>query len=379
MITGSRDPAVLLVSSDADQVRALQALLESLSVDVVVASSGEEALRRVLRRDHAAVVINLELSGIDGYETARLLRLRTRTAVTPIVFLSGLELAEEEQERAYHLGATDLICGRFRPTVLLSKLRAFVAAARTVQAARAADSARAEFMSLAAHELRGPLGVSYGYVAMLQDGTFGDVPAGWERPLEIVIHKLDELNELVDDLFLTARMDSGQVATHTRSVDLGVETQRALSRAEGRAQLLGAELRFSAPVARVRAMADPAHLAKILDNLINNAFKYTTERPRLSIEVSSPGRPTVTVTDQGAGVPEGMREHIFERAIRYIHPDLKSVPGTGLGLYMSRMLAQQQGGELTLEDTTLGEGCRFALTLPADKLGLRGANLASTT
>jgi signal transduction histidine kinase len=111
--------------------------------------------------------------------------------------------------------------------------------------------------------------------------------------------------------------------------------------------------------------ADAEELGRILDNLINNALTYNLRSPQLSIVVSSErDRAFVRVADNGAGIPEDEHERVFERFHRTNEPAFRNVPGTGLGLYISRQLAEGHGGSLVIESSSPGDGTVFALALP---------------
>ena len=355
--------SVLVVDEDELRLASIRTQLEAVSIGVVGARSGEEALRRAAGSPFAAVVMDMQMRGTDCLETARLLKLRATFAATPFIFVISGPLGEEDERRAYEAGGIDLIERSRIPHLLLPKLRAYITASEMALAANELIRTQSEFLSMAAHELRGPLGVTHGYVTMLIDGSLGEMPPGWSRPLQVVADKLIELGDLLEDVFITSRLDAGQDACRCLSVDLDAEVARAVSRAAARVERLGAELRFERPRYGICALANPSHLARILDNLINNGLSYSGDRPRLSISVTDEAGPKVTVSDCGAGIPAEMRERVFERAVRYSHPTLGTRSGSGLGLYISRRLAELQGGELVIETSQVGEGSRFTLSL----------------
>jgi len=235
--------------------------------------------------------------------------------------------------------------------------------AQLFTAAELASASKSEFLNMAAHELRTPLSVVVGYLSMLVDGTLGTPSDAWRRPIEILNLKAGELNKLVDALLLAARMEAGTIQGQPEVVDLVQLVREALGRAEARANLLGGQLLLETPPETVLVEADPIHLGRILDNLINNALTYTTEEPWVKVTVQSEG--TVLVEDHGLGIPEDRRALVFERFFRVNDPILAPQPGTGLGLHISRELARRYGGEVALEASSPGAGSRFALRLPA--------------
>ena len=238
--------------------------------------------------------------------------------------------------------------------------------------AQQASIAKSEFLRMAAHELRTPAGVLRGYLSMLRDGSLGPSPRGWERPLDVVDAKATELTGLIDDLLLAASMEGGSVPVHPSIIDLREAVHAALARAEGRATLLGAEVVEAVPDEPVAVEADPEHLGRILDNLVNNALTYSARKPWVRLAVPGDGEPQVVVEDHGVGIDPALAERVFERFYRINDPSLGYPPGTGLGLYISRDLAQRAGGSLELEHSVPGEGSRFRLNLRAPENARQG-------
>jgi two-component system OmpR family sensor kinase len=153
-------------------------------------------------------------------------------------------------------------------------------------------------------------------------------------------------------------------------LDLRAVAQDACERGQPRATLLGGAIATTLPDDRVLVQGDGKQLGRILDNLINNGLSYTTRPPRITISVSSEaGRALVRVADNGAGIPAGDRARVFERFQRTNDPAFSEVAGTGLGLFISRQLAEGHGGSLAIERSTPEDGTVFALSLPARPAG----------
>src|SRR5437868_9593804 len=229
--------------------------------------------------------------------------------------------------------------------------------------AQEASKSKSAFLSMAAHELRTPLSVITGYLSMLQDGTI--TPDNAERPLRVLIGKATELNSIVDDLLTAARIEGGTVPTDTKTLDLREMSRLAMARAEPRAGLLKAEMLYDEPNEPVWVNADREQLARIIDNLLNNALTYTTGQPWVHLTVSLDEGPALILEDHGVGIPRDKHEKIFERFFRIDDPAIGPQPGTGLGLFISRELSERHGGSLTLDQSEIGKGSTFVLHLPA--------------
>jgi signal transduction histidine kinase len=232
--------------------------------------------------------------------------------------------------------------------------------ARLYGDAQAASRTMSSFLNLVVHDLRAPLTVLSGYIDLLRDGTFGEAPQEWRRPMELITAKLTETHRLVDDILLAARLESGAVPPTIERLDLNEVVARAATRSEARAGLAGAAIETAPHPGAVTAYGDIFHVDRIVDNLVNNAITYGGSAPwvRLSVDPSTP--PAIRVEDRGLGISPALHERIFERFFRVNH----RLPGTGFGLHVGRALAESCAGTLTLEWSALGEGSTFRLELP---------------
>src|SRR5438105_4073931 len=372
MTDASQGAGILIVDDDPANLAALEAVLAPLGQRVVRAASGREALRHLLNQRFALVLLDVRMQDMDGFEVASLIRARPSTQATPIIFVTAYHEAEESIRRAYRLGAADFIFKPYAPEFLRAKVSVFVELYKREQAisellvqAQEASRVKSDFLNMAAHELRTPLSVVIGYLSMLSDGTLGDPPSKWTRPLEMLNLKTAELNKIVEDLLAAARLASGAFPEQVAECDLGQLAREAMDRIAARAELLNAETRLEVPGEPIVVRADTVHVSRILDNLLNNALTYTRGEPWIRLSVGRQnGEAIVEIEDHGIGIPEHARERIFERFFRANDPKVPPHPGTGLGLYISRELAHRHNGRLVVARSTPGSGSTLSLALP---------------
>ncbi|GAC1338269.1 MAG: hypothetical protein NVSMB29_03830 [Candidatus Dormibacteria bacterium] len=224
------------------------------------------------------------------------------------------------------------------------------------------EAVKGEFLNLASHELRGPITVASGYVAMIEDGTLGDVPQTVRQVLPVVSRKLREMNALVNHMLEVARLEEGRLRLEPEPFDLSTlvkETAELVVADSGGSRTVPLDGSEPLPVE-----ADRSRIATVVANLVDNALKYSPSDRSVHISCEREnGTALVRVTDQGFGIAPEHLGKLFTRFGRIVTPENSHLPGTGLGLYLCRQLARQHGGDITVV-TAPHQGSTFTLQLP---------------
>lgn len=222
----------------------------------------------------------------------------------------------------------------------------------------AAEWARTDFFSTAVHELKTPLTVISGQLQRAGKLMATDPERG-RAAMAIAQQQIERMDRLIAGLQDYLRLKSRALSLEVVTFDLCDAIRAAIIRHEHEET---ARLRCDSPAQAVRVRGDPARIAQILDNLLDNALKYSPPGAPVHITVTTTGGGAlVRVEDRGVGVPADERDRLFAPYFRTSRT--RDIPGSGLGLHISRRLAQQHGGRLWL-DSSGDTGSTFALSLP---------------
>jgi signal transduction histidine kinase len=225
---------------------------------------------------------------------------------------------------------------------------------------READRLKDEFVALISHDLRTPLTSIIGYVELAQEE---ELPGDVRSHLQVVSRNGERLLALVNDLLFVARLQAGELALDPDDVELDGIVRETVEALEPRASAKGIALTCaldSVPQTHV----DRRRLLQLLDNLLSNAVKFTPAGGSVHVVLGREnGAAVLEVTDTGIGIAPGDQRLLFERFFRAENAVERQVPGTGLGLYISRVIAEAHDGSLTVR-SELGQGSTFRLELP---------------
>ena len=213
-----------------------------------------------------------------------------------------------------------------------------------------------------AHELRNPLAIQRAHLEALQDGVY---PLTLEN-LALIGEQNQQLTRLVDDLRTLALADAGELSLNMRPVDLVEICTETDARFQPQAGAKSVQLSVNCPIRALAVLGDRERLRQILDNLMQNALRYTPEGGWIKIQLQRQGHHAViSVHNNGPAISDEAMAHLFERFYRADKARDRASGGTGLGLAIARKLAEAHGGTLIGENHTEG-GVVFKLVLPLE-------------
>ena len=403
---------ILVVDDEPHGRLALNELLQGPDREVVLASSGAEALRAAAVQDFALVLLDVRMPGMDGFETARLIHACPRSQRTPVIFLTGAYEDMASVMRGYAAGAVDYVVKPVLPEVLRSKVAVFVdlycksaelarqigernraeealsraneqleakVRERTLsltaanerlrreieirrgvedelrqakQAAESASRAKTEFLANMSHEIRTPMNVVVGMTELALQGTLSDEAREY---LGAVKTASDSLLGIIDDILDLSRIEAGRLAIEATAFPLREcvgETLKALA-LQARQKNLELTSEFASDVPD-GLIGDPLRLRQIIMNLVSNAIKFT-ERGQVKVGIALASLSDralecrFCVSDTGIGIPRDRQGAIFRRFLQADPSTTRHYGGSGLGLTISARLVEMMQGNIWVE------------------------------
>lgn len=401
---------ILLVDDRPENLLALEAILEPLGQNLIRAESGADALKQVLALDFAVILLDVQMPGMNGFEVAEIIKSRERSRTIPIIFLSAISKEDAYVFKGYSMGAVDYVFKPFNTDVLRSKVAVFVelfvkqrelqnqgellresqkrelelehrtslleaearSAAKLSQmneelhrrqvALEQAMGARNRFYASMSHELRTPINAVIGYSTIMLDNIYGPLNAKQKEGLQRTLKAARHLLELVNDVLDLSKIEAGKIELSLQPVMFPSLIEDLFVTVRPLADEYGSTLSLDTEGEHFSIVSDPRRVRQILLNLLSNAIKFGEGEPiRVLCKQNEDGSAQIEVIDEGLGIEQEDISRIFEE---FVQVSESKQPGTGLGLPISRRLAQLLDGSLTVLSVP-GEGSSFRLTLPA--------------
>lgn len=375
-------PKILIVDDLVENLISLEMILNQFDVSVVRATSGMEALRKTLNDDFAMAILDVQMPGMDGYETLSLMRKRKKTKYLPVIFVSAIHQSDLHIIKGIETGAIDFIPKPIIPEILLGKVRIFLDLyfqseelkcllkkleennkELDIQREMAEEATRAKALFLAnmSHEIRTPLNGIIGISKILEESGLNQKQ---KELTGIITTSGENLLNIINDILDFSKIEAKQIQLEEIEFSLSKVITNIVKLLKFNADKKGLGLKINMDNGIPETLVgDPYRLNQVITNLVNNAIKFT-EKGEIIIktEITSKNIYTIglliKIIDSGIGISEEGKQKLFKEFSQTESSTTRKYGGTGLGLAICRNLVDLMGGEIGVKSTP-GEGSEF--------------------
>ncbi len=388
-------PKILLVDDDPDSLFALEKTLAEVGSHLFKASSGREAVNLAKSHEFALIILDVHMTGIDGFKTAELIRYFGQSKYSPLIFLTAAAIKQEHVFKGYDVGAVDYLFKPPHPHVLQSKVKVFLElyqqksvietqriqlekslnAQKMIaeelkiaqQNAEQANQAKTAFIANISHEIRTPLGAILGFIqVLLNKSKTIPLPKDFHTFQQNIHTCAQNLLEMINNFLDISKIEAGKIEIVEEDFHLQNLVQEIFDVHEilacQKGIFLSYEINSELPVA---IRTDRTKIIQILNNLLSNAVKFTPAGKEVKLKVT--GKENVIaflVIDQGIGIPKERQQAIFEAFEQVDDSISRNFGGTGLGLAITKKMVEILGGSIGVTSRGVDQGSNFSVRIP---------------
>ncbi|WP_421941751.1 sensor histidine kinase [Pedobacter sp.] len=365
---------ILIVDDRPENLISLQKVLQAHNFEVDTASSGEEALKKVLKNNYVLIILDVQMPDMDGFEVAEAISGFSKAKDTAIIFLSAVNTELKFITKGYLSGGLDYITKPVDINVLLLKIKTFYRIyeqsrklnevqeklLEEIEFRKQAEHKKDEFISIASHELKTPLTSVKGYIQLLQRSLNKDDKTMAVNHLEKASIQLEKLNDLIVDLLDISKIESGKMKFNMQHFCADNMVNNAIEM-----------LQQSNPNFTINKLGkttemifgDEMRLEQVVINFITNAIKYAPGTNQVNITINiKDGKLYLAVKDFGIGISKEQQLRIFEKFYR-VEENSNRFNGLGIGLYICSEIIHRHGGTIGVNSVP-DEGSEFYFIIP---------------
>lgn len=354
----------LLVTDDnPSKLEQIAAIIEADEINIVKAYSGEEAIQKAKIISFALILMDIKMTGINGFKTASLIRRETINVTTPIIFITGSYFSNQDVFKGYQAGAVDYLTAPVNPVILKSKVNIFIELYRKSRKLEQLLVNQERFYSIVAHDLRSPFNPLLGFFEILKS-EFDELPKEEIKEMILMMSKsTDNLYALLNELLELTRIKADDFVFTLQKIWITNVIENVFNLFQKNAEKKSISL-INIVDSTSFVIADESMLRTVIRNLLSNAIKFTPEQGTITISYTeTDNEQKIHISDTGIGISNDDLEKLFRKDVKYTTKGTDGETGTGLGHNICTELMKKQNGSISVE-SEVGKGTTFTVLLP---------------
>jgi signal transduction histidine kinase len=357
---------ILVVDDDRVNLRIVGGILRHEGYVISEAVSGEQALEVYAEFRPNLVLLDVMMPGIDGFETCRILRKTYGDTGAPVIFVTAKSEAEDIV-MGFDAGGVDYLTKPFRPKEVLARIRTHLSNQLLVEQLSKANAAKDRFLGMCAHDLRNPLSSIRGLAELMNENAIGILTAEQREIVHTIYGASQSMLQLVNELLDVATIEAGHLKLAKEPTKVADIVERSVHLSNIEAAKKNTRIEMVNGTKDPLVDVDRNKIRQVVDNLINNAVKYSPRGSLITVEVrAEEATAGFAVKDNGPGIPDDERHKLFKDYGRLTAQPTDGEKSTGLGLAICRKIVEAHGGTISVENIP-GRGCEFVVRLPLSK------------
>ncbi|MGD0113406.1 MAG: hybrid sensor histidine kinase/response regulator [Armatimonadota bacterium] len=361
-------PSIIVVDDTPANLHLLTGMLKERGYKVRPVSSGKFALQTAKHDPPDLILLDIIMPEMNGYEVCECLKADEQLSGIPVIFISALN-ETMDKVKAFKVGGVDYVTKPFQFEEVQARVATHLELRRqkrliqeSNEQLRTLEKLRDNLVHMVVHDMRTPLTALYGFLQTLERLEGESLSDQGRQFVQTALASTEDLVEMVSSLLDVSKMEAGEMKLNLTQCELLTIAREALAKVE---PLRGdRQLMLSGADEPVTVMADAEIIARVFQNLLGNALKFTPDGGRVSVGIEpSADAVRVLVQDTGPGIPPEYRERIFEKFGQVEHPANKQRYSTGIGLTFCKLAVEAHGGQVGV-DSEEGRGSTFWFTLP---------------
>ncbi len=351
---------VLIVDDQDQNLQLIGTVLTMTGYEVILAGSGEQAFNRLAARLPDLILLDVFMPEMNGIEVCRKIKADPAWAEIPVIFLSAADDKNLVVE-ALECGGVDFVTKPFNKAELLSRVRTHLALRKAREQLRQLAEDKDELLAILTHDLGNHLAGITMSATVLQEQA-KEIPPKCAMLVDNILQSTRLIRSFVVEFL--ANQSAERLVLNAGSVDITGVLKQTITRYAPLAAAKNINISVEVPDRAVYAKADQEGLARVMDNLVSNAIKFSTNGSKVTLQATNvAGWTHFSVRDEGPGFTTEDREKMFRRYGRLSARPTGDELSTGLGLSIVKRLVEDMKGHITL-DSEAGKGALFTVRLP---------------